>query len=112
MLVEEGPHLALGQRTHEAVDRAAVLEQDHRGDAADAEGAGELLLVVRVDLHQLEGAAVVGFELLQDGAERLAGAAPRGPEIHQHRLGGGGGDHLLFEVGDGDVDHARGPSWS
>src|SRR5690606_8131032 len=66
-------HLAFGQRALEAVDRLAVLQQDHRRDAADAERARQLLLFVGVDLDQLEGAAVGRFQLLQDGPSALHG---------------------------------------
>jgi hypothetical protein len=106
VLVQELAHLAFGQRAHEAVHRLAVLHQDDRGDAADAEGAGQLLLVVGVDLRQLEAAAVLHLQLFQDRADGLAGSAPGRPEVHQHGLAHGGGNDLLLEVLYGDVDHA------
>jgi len=69
MLVEKGAHLAFGQRAHEAIDGLATLEQHAGRDAADAEHARELLLLVGVDLDQLEAARVFGFELFEDGAQ-------------------------------------------
>ena len=90
VLVEELPHLGLGQRADEAVDRLAALEQDAERDAAHAEHLRQLLrdlgLLVGVELDELEAAGVVGLELLEDRAERLAGAAPRRPDVEQHRL--------------------------
>jgi hypothetical protein len=73
MLVEKFAHLALGQRAHEAIDRLAVHQQHAGGDAADAEHARQLLLLVGVDLGQLEAARVVGFELFQHGPSDLQG---------------------------------------
>ena len=108
MLVQEGADLAFGQGAHEAVHRLTVLEQHAGRDAADAEGAGELLLLVGIDLHQLEASGIGGFQFLQQRADHLARTAPRGPEIHQHRGVHGGFDDLGFKVGDGDVDHGYG----
>ena len=90
VLVEELAHLGLGQRADEAVDRLAALEQDAERDAAHAEHLRQLLrdlgLVVGVELDQLEAAGVGGLELLEHRAERLARAAPRRPDVEQHRL--------------------------
>jgi len=105
VLVQEGLDLAFGQGAHEAVDRLTVHQQHAGGDAADAEGTGQLLLVIGIDLDQLETAGIGFFHLFQDGAERLAGPAPRCPEVDQHRCGHGGFNDLGFKVGDGDVDH-------
>ncbi|MPN46051.1 hypothetical protein SDC9_193631 [bioreactor metagenome] len=106
VLVEKFAHLALGQRAGETVHGLTVHQQHAGGDTADAEHGGELLLLVGVDLGQLETARVVGFQLLQHRPERLAGAAPGRPEIHQHRHVHGGGDDLGFKVFYGDVDHS------
>ena len=105
VLVEELAQFSLGQRTHEAVHRLAPLHQDAGRDALDAEGAGQLLLVVGIDLDQLEAAFISDLQLFQDRAERLAGAAPGRPEIDQNRGGHRGGNHLGFEVLQGDVNH-------
>jgi hypothetical protein len=43
-------------------------------------------IVVDVHLDELDLAGAFGDDLLQDGSELLAGAAPRRPEIHQDRL--------------------------
>ncbi len=105
VLVEEGADLSLGLRAHEAVHGLAVHHQHAGGNAADAEHAGDLLLLVGIDLHELEAARILGFQLLEDGAERLAGAAPGGPEVHQDGHFHRGGDDLGFEILYGDVDH-------
>ena len=90
VLVEELPHLGLGQRADEAVDRLAALEQDAERNAAHAEHLRQLLrdlgLLVGVELDELEAAGVGDLELLEDRPERLARAAPRRPDVEQHRL--------------------------
>ena len=102
----------LGQRADEAVDRLAALEQHAERDAAHAEHlrqlGGDLGLLVGVELGQLEAAGVGGLELLEHRAERLARAAPRRPDVEQHRLLHRGVDQLGFEVLEGDVDHGVG----
>ena len=98
MLVQEFPDLAFRQRAHETVNRLAVHQQDDRGKALDAKCGRELLLLVGIDLHQLEAAGIGGLQLFQQRADHLAGAAPGGPEVHQHRLGHRGGNHLGFKV--------------
>ena len=45
---------------------------------------GDLRVVVDVDLRDRELAVELGGELLEDRRDRLAGAAPGGPEIDEH----------------------------
>ena len=101
--------LRLGQRADEAVDRLALVEQHAERDAAHAERlaqlAGDLGLLVAVELGQLEAAGVGALELFEHRAERLARAAPGRPDVEQHRLLHRGVDQFGFEVLEGDVDH-------
>jgi hypothetical protein len=76
VLVQKGLDLALGQGAHEAVHRLAADQQHAGRDAADAEGRGQLLFLVGIDLDQLEAAAVIGLDFFEDGTDHLAGAAP------------------------------------
>ncbi len=111
VLVEEGAHLALGQRADEAVHRLALVEQHAERDGADAEGlaelAGDLGLVVAVELGQLEAAGIGHLQLLQHGRQRAAGAAPGGPDVQQHGLLHGVVDEVGLEVLERDVDHGE-----
>ncbi|MNT10072.1 hypothetical protein D3C72_1448860 [compost metagenome] len=109
MFVEKLSHLAFGQRTHEAVHGLAVHEQHAGGNAANTEHARQLLLLIRIDLDQLETAVVGGLQLFEDRAQRLAGATPRRPEVHQHGDIHRGGNHLGFKVLYGDINHGGGP---
>ncbi len=110
--VEEGADLRLGQRADEAVDRLALVEQHAERDRAHAEGlaelAGDLGLLVAVELGQLETPAVGHFQPLEQRPERLAGPAPRRPDVEQHRLAHRVGDQVGFEILQGDVDHGGG----
>ena len=111
VLVEEGAHLALGQRADEPVHRLALVEQHAERDGADAEGlaelAGDLGLVVAVELGELEAAGIGHLELLEHGRQRAARAAPRGPDVQQHGLLHGVVDEVGLEVLERDVDHGE-----
>ena len=107
MLVEKFLDLAFGLRAHEAIDRLAVLHQHAGGNAANAEGRGQLLLLVGVDLDQLETAFVIDLGLFQHRSQRFARAAPRGPEIHQHGCLHRRGDDFGFKIFYGDINHGK-----
>jgi hypothetical protein len=64
----------------------AVLEENQRGDAADAELGRRLGVLVDIQFGHLDLVAVFSGNLVQDGGDHLAGAAPFGPEIQQHGL--------------------------
>ena len=81
VFVQKGLDLAFGHRAHEAIGRLAGDHEHARGDAADAKGFGELLLLVRVDLDQFEAPGVIGFDLFQQRPYHFAGTAPGGPEV-------------------------------
>lgn len=74
--------LELGRRHRAAVTRHQdALADDHqRGHAADAEGLGQRLLLVGVDLAEAQR-GVLCRRRLEDGREALAGPAPRCPEV-------------------------------
>jgi 5-(carboxyamino)imidazole ribonucleotide mutase len=64
-----------------------------------------LWLRIGIDFDQLETAFVSGFHFFEDRTQGLAGAAPRGPKIHQHGGGHGGFDDLGFKILYRDVHH-------
>ena len=105
VLVEEFAQLAFGLSPCETVHGLAFNHQHASGNGANAKHAGQLLLLIRVDLGQLEAAFVGDFQLFQNRAQRLAGAAPGRPEVHQHRHLGRGGYDFGFKILDGDVNH-------
>ena len=108
VVLQELAQLGLGQGAWESVHQLPVLDQHHGRDGADLEGAGQLLLGFDVDLRQAERAVVLGSQLLEDRAERLARAAPLGPEIDQHRDLQGGLEDLGLEGGGGGVEDVGG----
>ena len=95
--LEEGGDLALRQRPHEAVGRLAVDEGDHGRDRLDAHLAGDRGVLVDIHLDELDLALGRFDGLFEDGRELLARAAPRRPEIDQHRLALGFLDDVLDE---------------
>ena len=96
--IDEFADLALRHRAHEAVDRAAAEEGIDRRDRLDAQLLGQHLVLVDVDLDQLH--RTLGFldDLFDGGLQRLAWAAPRRPEIDDHRHGARGFEHVLGEL--------------
>ena len=91
------------QRAHEAVDRPAVLEGEHRRDRLHAHLAGNLRMLVDIELDQPDRALCRPHGLFQDRRELAAGTAPRRPEIDQHRHLARGLDHVAHEVFGGGV---------
>ncbi len=78
-------HLALGHGAHEAIDRAAAGKGEDGGNGLDAELAGDLGMLVDVDLDQADLPGLLGDDLFERRAQLPAGAAPGGPEIDQDR---------------------------
>ena len=85
MWLEPFHELRLGHEADDALDCFAVLEQDHRRDAADAEVLGSVLVFVDVELDDLELARLLDGDLLEHWANHAARTAPLCPEIDQDR---------------------------
>jgi hypothetical protein len=88
LLVDEGHELGLAQRADLGGRQLAILEQHQRRNATDAELGRDFAVFVDVHLGDLQLACVGGGHFVQDRGNHLAGAAPFGPVVHQHRLGG------------------------
>src|SRR5262245_26695847 len=85
----------LGERADDLVRDLAVLEQKQRWDRHHLVARGGLRVLVRVQLHHAQVLALV-VQLLEVGGDDAAGAAPGGPEVHEHRCLGF--DDLGLEV--------------
>src|SRR5229473_3381322 len=83
--VKEGGELRLRERPDARRLDVAVLEQHQRRDTADAELRRHALVLIHVDLGDLQPALVFPGDLVEDRRDGLAGAAPFGPVVHQHR---------------------------
>jgi 5-(carboxyamino)imidazole ribonucleotide mutase len=109
VLVEELADLLGRNGADEAVHRLAVLEHHAERDAAHAEHLGQLRgnlrHLVGVELGQREAPGVLDLELFEHRAQLLAGAAPFGPDVQQHRGGDGAFDQFGLEIFESDVDH-------
>ena len=84
--------------------RLAVLEQDHGRDREHLVARCRDRVVVDVELDELDLLRLAG-ELLQHGRDRVAGAAPGGPEVDHDRLARL--EDVLLEARVGDVAHRR-----
>ena len=86
----------LGDEADDLLGDLAALEDEQRGDAADAVAAGRHVVLVDVHLHDLELAAVLLGDSVHDRRERTTRATPCGPEIDQN--GGVRLQDLLLEL--------------
>ena len=79
--VEELRDLRGRLRADELVDDLAVAEGLDRRDALDAEGVGDLLVGVGVELGEVEVRLALADLVLEHRRELAAGPAPGGPEV-------------------------------
>ena len=63
----------------------AVPESDQRGDAEHAEALSDVRVIVHIELADLDLAAYLLLELIEDRALHTAGAAPLRPEINDNK---------------------------
>src|SRR3954463_1808487 len=82
--VTQERRLRLG--AHDAADHLAAEKDRHRRNRHDLVAAGDLGVLVDVDLGDGDLVAVLGRNLLEHRGDHLARPAPLGPEIDQHRL--------------------------
>src|SRR3989442_3413743 len=66
-------------------NRLAALEKEQGGNAHDTVFAGDVRILVRVELQYFQFAVVFLRQLLDDGRHHLARPAPPGPEVPQHQ---------------------------
>src|SRR4029079_16068944 len=98
--LDRGGRLRAGELGHDE----AVLERLDRRDARDAESGGYVLVGVGVDLDQVDLPVTRRDRLLKHGRELPAGAAPLGPEVHDHRGRARALDDVTLEGGLGGID--------
>src|SRR5262249_8000375 len=88
-LAEPGRELLLEVTARPCSDhrllRGAVLEEDHRGQREHPVVRRVQRMVVDVDHHEGDAVAVLGLELLEGLADRLARPAPGCPQLAHHR---------------------------
>ena len=75
----------------------AVLEHDQRRHGAHIVLRDDAGIGLDVELDDLHLAGEFDRQVVEDGIHRLAGRAPLGPEIDQHRLAGA--QHFGVEIG-------------
>ena len=91
-------------RARELVHELAVAEGLHVRDALHALATRDVGVGVDIDLDELDGAARGGHGALDHGREHVAGTAPFGPEVDQHRHAARALDDGLLEPCLVDVD--------
>src|SRR6266550_1438394 len=77
--------LRLWEVTDDAIGLAAVLEQDHGRDGADAEAPGGDRIGVDVELRDAELLALLVRDVFEDRRDHAARTAPCRPEVDEHR---------------------------
>ncbi|MNL18604.1 hypothetical protein D3C87_1397560 [compost metagenome] len=98
-LVGKTPHFALRHGAHEAIHGATAGKGEDGREGLDAELAGNVRVLVDIDLDQLDLAGLFPDHLFDGRAELAAGAAPGRPEIDQHRHLERGIDDIGLEAG-------------
>src|ERR1039457_774492 len=88
VLIQKGGELGFGQGADLLRLDRAVLEQDQRWNATNAEFGRRVRILVVVELRDPQPILVLGCDLIEDRRDHLAGAAPFRPEIQQYRLFG------------------------
>src|ERR671912_781306 len=97
--------LAARRRTHLLRDRLAVLEQQHRRNAANAVAPGRLRILVDVELGDRHLLAQITGDLFERGSDHAAWTAPFRPEVDED--GARSAQNIVLEalVGDGLRSH-------
>jgi len=83
MFGEPGAELRLGEGAGELGDDRAVVKNFNVWNAPNPELRGEIGMRFGVDFHEHPTTVGLSGEFFKDGAEHLARAAPRGPEIDE-----------------------------
>jgi hypothetical protein len=100
-LIYKRSELRFAECSHFGGGELAFVEDHEGGNAANAEFAGDVAVVVHIELGDLEFAIVGRGHFVQGGGDHFAGAAPFGPEIDEHGLVGL--QNVSLEAGIGDV---------
>ena len=64
-----------------------VLEDDHGGNAHDAEATSNIGIVIHVEFGNGQAAGLLFSDLLKDGGDHLARTTPFGPEVNDNGYG-------------------------
>lgn len=75
---------AFGHGADELVGHFAILEEQQRGDAADAEALCGLLRIVHIDFADFDAAFVFIRKLFNRWRNHAARATPGGPKINEY----------------------------
>ena len=100
-LVNKRSQLRFAQCADFRGSELAFVEDHQRGDAANAEFAGDIAVLVDVEFGNLQFASMGGGEFIQGRGDHFAGAAPFGPKIDEHGLVGL--QYISLKAGIGDV---------
>ena len=107
---ELGDDVALAAYADRLVLLGSAFEVDERRDAADAELRRDAGSVVNIDFGDREFSHILAGDLIHHRSEHAAGRTPWGPEINQHRGGGGfdeRGEIRVVEFGYIGIGHKR-----
>src|SRR4029079_16512257 len=105
VLVEKSADPRLRQRADALTSHLALDEQSERPRALDAKAGRRDRVLVDVQLRQLELAAHVAGDSLEDRSDDAARPAPGGPEVDQHRNLAGSLEHDTIEIVITDIAH-------
>ena len=96
--IDKSADRAFGLGAFKAVERTSVAEGIDGRQSLDLQLPRDGGVLINIDLHQANFAAVTRDDFLQQRSELLARRAPRHPEIDKHRHVAGGLDHIFGET--------------
>ena len=87
-----------GHGAGEFLHQLALVDNLDGWNALHAKSRSQLLVFVYVDFGQCNARSERGDDFFYDGAQRLAGSAPRSPEIDNDNALFGAADNEFFEI--------------
>lgn len=91
--------LLFGYSADKLIGNLSALENEQRGNAANAELGRDIHIFIDVELYNFDFAGMFARDLFDGGREHVAWAAPIRPEIDHYGLGLAGFNDVGLEAG-------------
>src|SRR5258708_3449433 len=85
--IEDPCKIFVGLNANQTFQNLHLSKPHQRGNRADAKATCQLWKLVHVNLGEIDSLPVFRRQFVDRRGEHAAGAAPWGPEVHQHRCG-------------------------
>ena len=98
MALEDLDNLFFRHSADDLIGYLPSLENQQRGNTADAEFPRDVHILVDVEFHNLDLTGMLPCDLFDRGCQHVAWTAPIGPEIHHYWLSLARLNHVHFEA--------------